>query len=205
MAGPSPSSEPDQLLSERQAGWRSRGAVGGDRYRRGARQIGEPASRCAVLPLSGVRQAHGTIASPDRFNAQYPPHIPLAARIRCPTPVGSRTTSRPVARAVPAPTSASLDYQVGRLLDRLDRLGLRESTLRALTSDNGRCTRDWRHWYRDQICTAASATCARREICTKGASVSRRWFGGPVGFPGRSHVEVERCTATMSCRRLRQS
>ena len=42
---------------------------------------------------------------------------------------------------------AHMDYQAGRILARLDALGLRENTVVVFTSDNGPVTRDWRHWY----------------------------------------------------------
>ena len=40
-----------------------------------------------------------------------------------------------------------MDFQIGRLLERLDRLALREDTVVVFTSDNGPVTADWRHWY----------------------------------------------------------
>lgn len=40
-----------------------------------------------------------------------------------------------------------LDYQIGRLLKRLDQLGLTENTLIIFTSDNGPVTTEWRHWW----------------------------------------------------------
>ena len=40
-----------------------------------------------------------------------------------------------------------LDFQVGRVLERLDRLRLRDDTVVVFTSDNGPVTEDWRHWY----------------------------------------------------------
>jgi arylsulfatase A-like enzyme len=54
-----------------------------------------------------------------------------------------------------------MDFQIGRLLDRLDALGLRDETLVIFTSDNGPVTTDWRHWWEVNL------------------------YGGTAGFRGR--------------------
>ncbi len=148
-------------------------------------------------------EPHGTIASPDRFNAQYAAHT---AGRPDPVPNAGRVPDNLAARG-PGEYYANvshLDYQVGRLLERLDRLGLRESTLVLFTSDNGPVTRDWRHWYEINL-AGVPATCAdARKICTTGASECRRSFGGPVDCRPVGPW-TNRCTATMSCRRLQRS
>lgn len=91
-------------------------------------------------------EPHGTIASPDRFNAQYaaytdgrPDPVPNAGKV--PDNLGARGPGEYYANV------SHLDYQVGRFLERLDKLGLRETTLVVFTSDNGPVTRDWRQWW----------------------------------------------------------
>jgi arylsulfatase A-like enzyme len=107
-------------------------------------------------------EPHGTIASPDRFNAQYAAHtagrpdpVPNAARV--PDNLAARGPGEYYANV------SHLDYQVGRLLERLDRLGLRESTLVLFTSDNGPVTRDWRHWYEINLYGSAGDLRGRKE------------------------------------------
>ena len=95
-------------------------------------------------------EPHASIASPDRFNAMYSAY--------------TRGTPEPVVNMDVPPDSleargpgeyyanvAHLDFQVGRLLDHLDDLGLRENTVVVFTSDNGPVTRDWRNWYEINI------------------------------------------------------
>jgi arylsulfatase A-like enzyme len=97
------------------------------------------------LYLSFV-EPHGTIASPDAFNAQYASHTTGAID---PVPNTGRVPDNLAARG-PGEYYANvshLDHQVGRVLERLDRLGLRDSTVVVFTSDNGPVTRDWRQWW----------------------------------------------------------
>jgi arylsulfatase A-like enzyme len=91
-------------------------------------------------------EPHGTIASPDAFNAQYAAHTD---GVPDPMPNAGQPPGNIAARG-PGEYYANvghMDHQVGRLLDRLDRLGLRDSTLVVFTSDNGPVTRDWRQWW----------------------------------------------------------
>jgi len=91
-------------------------------------------------------EPHGTIASPDRWNAKY---ASLTTGQTDPMPNDNRPPDNLAARG-PGEYYANvshLDFQVGRLLQALDRLGLREDTLVIFTSDNGPVTTDWRHWY----------------------------------------------------------
>jgi arylsulfatase A-like enzyme len=91
-------------------------------------------------------EPHGTIASPDRFNAKY---AALTTGKPDPMPNIGRAPDNLAARG-PGEYYANvshLDFQVGRFLQALDRLGLRDDTLLIFTSDNGPVTTDWRHWY----------------------------------------------------------
>ena len=45
------------------------------------------------------------------------------------------------------PNVSHMDYQIGRVLDKLDQLGLEENTLIIFTSDNGPVTNQWRYWW----------------------------------------------------------
>jgi len=91
-------------------------------------------------------EPHGTIASPEFFDALYSGFTtgkpdPMPNLNRPPDNVAARGPGEYFANVT------HLDYQVGRLLERLDQLGLRENTLVVFTSDNGPVTTDWRHWY----------------------------------------------------------
>jgi arylsulfatase A-like enzyme len=91
-------------------------------------------------------EPHGTIASPDWFNALY---SAFTTGQPDPFPNLGRPADNLAARG-PGEYYANvshLDYQIGRLLEGLDRLGLRDDTLVIFTSDNGPVTSDWRHWY----------------------------------------------------------
>ena len=89
-----------------------------------------------------------TARSPARSSS--PTSIPRSRR-------GARDRSRTEARS-PGNLAARgpgeyyanvthMDFQIGRLLERLDRLSLRDDTVVVFTSDNGPVTEDWRHWY----------------------------------------------------------
>lgn len=91
-------------------------------------------------------EPHGTVASPQPFTDLY-----RAFTTGKPEPFrnGGGVPSNLAARG-PGEYYASvthMDFQIGRLLGRLDGLGLRENTVVVFTSDNGPVTEDWRHWY----------------------------------------------------------
>jgi arylsulfatase A-like enzyme len=93
-----------------------------------------------------LAEPHGTIASPDRFNAQY---AAFTNGVPDPMPNTGRPPDNIAARG-PGEYYANvshMDHQVGRLVERLDQLGLRDTTLVFFTSDNGPVTRDWRQWW----------------------------------------------------------
>jgi arylsulfatase A-like enzyme len=91
-------------------------------------------------------EPHGTIASPDFFNALYSSFTtgkpdPMANENKVPDNLAARGPGEYYANVT------HLDYQIGRFLEGLDRRGLRETTLVVFTSDNGPVTTDWRHWW----------------------------------------------------------
>ncbi len=91
-------------------------------------------------------EPHGTIASPPWFTALYSSlttgePIPFPNLDRVPDNLAARGPGEYYANVT------HMDYQVGRLLARLEQLGLRDDTLVIFTSDNGPVTADWRHWY----------------------------------------------------------
>jgi arylsulfatase A-like enzyme len=91
-------------------------------------------------------EPHGTISSPDFFNALYSSLTtgrpdPMANDGRVPANLAARGPGEYYANVT------HLDFQIGRFLEGLDRRGLREETLVLFTSDNGPVTTDWRHWW----------------------------------------------------------
>ena len=94
-----------------------------------------------------VFEPHTTFANPDAFNAMYSDY--------------TEGTPEPFANGLPEPPSnleargpgeywaniTYMDFQIGRLLDALDRQGLSANTLVVFTSDNGPVTTDWRRWW----------------------------------------------------------
>jgi arylsulfatase A-like enzyme len=95
------------------------------------------------LPLV---EPHSTIASPAEWNALYAAYTdgrpdPFPNENRYPDNLAARGPGEYYA------SISHLDHEVGRLLERLDALGLRESSLVIFTSDNGPVTTDWRHWW----------------------------------------------------------
>jgi len=95
------------------------------------------------LPLA---EPHGTIASPDWFNALYSGFTrgrpdPFPNLGRPPDNLADRGPGEYYANV------SHMDFQVGRLLEGLDAMGLRDDTLVVFTSDNGPVTSDWRHWW----------------------------------------------------------
>jgi len=93
-----------------------------------------------------LAEPHGTIASPEFFNELY---SAFTRGTPDPFPNGGGIPPNLAARG-PGEYYANvthMDFQIGRLLERLDHLGLRDGTVVVFTSDNGPVTDDWRHWY----------------------------------------------------------
>ena len=95
------------------------------------------------LPLI---EPHSAIANPGWVNQIYseltsgePDPIPNALEI--PDNLAARGPGEYYANIT------YMDYQIGRLLRHLDRLGLRDETFLFFASDNGPVTTDWRHWW----------------------------------------------------------
>jgi len=93
-------------------------------------------------------EPHTPIENPPEFNARY------AAYTRGEiVPIPSGGAAPPEELLVPRGPGeyyaniAFLDAQLGRVLDTLDRLGLRENTIVIFTSDNGPVTSAWQSWY----------------------------------------------------------
>jgi len=91
-------------------------------------------------------EPHGTIASPEFFTDLYSALTrgrpePFANGGTIPANLAARGPGEYYANVT------HMDFQIGRLLERLDRLGLRDDTIVVFTSDNGPVTEDWRHWY----------------------------------------------------------
>jgi arylsulfatase A-like enzyme len=111
--------------------------------------IGFLESRRAGAPFFlyvAFAEPHGTIASPEFFTDLYSAFTrgrpePFANGAAIPSNLAARGPGEYYANVT------HLDFQVGRLLERIDRLGLRDDTLVIFTSDNGPVTEDWRHWY----------------------------------------------------------
>jgi arylsulfatase A-like enzyme len=106
---------------------------------------GRPATAPFFLYLP-FPEPHGTIASPDSFNAAYSAFTtgrpdPFPSEGRPPANLAARGPGEYYANV------SHLDFQIGRLLEGLDRLGLRDDTLVVFTSDNGPVTSEWRQWW----------------------------------------------------------
>jgi arylsulfatase A-like enzyme len=91
-------------------------------------------------------EPHGTIASPEFFTDLYSAFTkgrpdPFANGGVVPSNLAARGPGEYYANVT------HMDFQIGRLLERLDLLGLRDDTVVVFTSDNGPVTEDWRHWY----------------------------------------------------------
>jgi len=91
-------------------------------------------------------EPHGTIASPEFFTDLYSAFTrgrpdPFANGGAVPSDLAARGPGEYYANVT------HMDFQIGRLLERVDRLGLRDDTVVVFTSDNGPVTEDWRHWY----------------------------------------------------------
>ena len=107
----------------------------------GARDAGRP-----FFLYLAFAEPHGTVASPEFFTDLY-----RAFTRGQPEPFvnGGGVPGNLAARG-PGEYYANvthMDFQIGRLLEQMDRLGLRDDTLVVFTSDNGPVTEDWRHWY----------------------------------------------------------
>jgi arylsulfatase A-like enzyme len=91
-------------------------------------------------------EPHGTIASPEFFTDLYSAFTkgspePFANGGAVPANLAARGPGEYYANVT------HMDFQIGRFLEGLDRLGLRDDTIVVFTSDNGPVTEDWRHWY----------------------------------------------------------
>ncbi len=92
-------------------------------------------------------EPHSSIANPPAFNEMYAEY--------------TKGVAEPFVNGLPEPPSnlqargpgeyyaniSYLDFQLGRLLDHMDRRGLRDSTFVFFASDNGPVTTDWRKWW----------------------------------------------------------
>ena len=87
------------------------------------------------LPMAEV---HSEIASPDDFNAQYSEFTDGIIDLKN---LKNRGPGEYYANVT------YMDFQIGRLLDKLDNLKLNENTIVIFTSDNGPVTSDWRRWW----------------------------------------------------------
>ncbi len=85
-----------------------------------------------------LHEPHSEIASPDSFNIHY--------RQFTDGPVDLDNLMDRGPGEYYANVS-HLDFQVGRLMDKLDQLKLTERTLVIFTSDNGPVTNQWRYWW----------------------------------------------------------
>ncbi len=95
------------------------------------------------LPLI---EPHSTIANPSWVNQIYADLTsgqpdPIANTLDIPHNLAARGPGEYYANIT------YMDYQIGRLLRRIDRLGLRDNTFLFFASDNGPVTTDWRHWW----------------------------------------------------------
>ena len=91
-------------------------------------------------------EPHSTIANPSWVNQIYSELTsgepdPIANALDIPGNLAARGPGEYYANIT------YMDYQLGRLLRRLDRLGLRDDTFLFFASDNGPVTTDWRHWW----------------------------------------------------------
>jgi arylsulfatase len=137
-------------------------------------------------------EPHGTIASPDWFNAMYSAFTtgtpdPFPNQGRPPANLAARGPGEYYANV------SHLDFQIGRLLEGLDRLGLRDDTLVVFTSDNGPVTSDWRHWWEVNLYGSTAGLRGRKaDLYDGGIRVP-----AIVRWPG--HVASGRVTDAPSC------
>ena len=119
-----------------------------------------------------LHEPHSEIASPQPFLDMYAAFTSGQANSRVLTDRGPGEYFANVSH---------LDYQVGRLMKELDRLGLRDNTLVVFTSDNGPVTRDWRHWWEINMYGSSGSLRGRKDdLWESGIRVP-----GILRFPGR--------------------
>ncbi len=96
-------------------------------------------------------EPHATIANPPDYDVMYSQY--------------TRGVPDPFENGLPGPPTnleargpgeywanvTYMDHQIGRLLDRIDALGLHDDTFVFFASDNGPVTTDWRHWWEVNI------------------------------------------------------
>jgi arylsulfatase len=137
-------------------------------------------------------EPHGTIASPDWFNALYSAFTtgtpdPFPNEGHAPANLAARGPGEYYANV------SHLDFQIGRLLEGLDRLGLRDDTLVVFTSDNGPVTTDWRHWWEVNLYGSTAGLRGRKaDLYDGGIRVP-----AIVRWPG--HVAPGRVTDAPAC------
>ncbi|HGY55970.1 MAG TPA: hypothetical protein ENK44_09725 [Caldithrix abyssi] len=83
-------------------------------------------------------EPHSQIASPDSFNRMYSAFTHGKIDI---SKLEDRSPGEYYANVT------YMDYQIGRLLDKLERMDLRDNTLVIFLSDNGPVTNQWRYWW----------------------------------------------------------
>jgi arylsulfatase A-like enzyme len=110
------------------------------------RQVGGRDAARPFFLYVAFAEPHGTVASPEFFTDIYRAFTrgqpePFANGGGVPENLAARGPGEYYANVT------HMDFQIGRLLDGLDRLGRRDDTLVVFTSDNGPVTEDWRHWY----------------------------------------------------------
>ncbi|MEM9025699.1 MAG: sulfatase-like hydrolase/transferase, partial [Verrucomicrobiota bacterium] len=94
-----------------------------------------------------MNEPHTTIENPDEFNAMY---SGITDGEITPIPSGGAIPVEKLKARGPGEYYANItymDYQLGRVLDALDRLSLVEHTLVVFASDNGPVTRQWIRWW----------------------------------------------------------
>ncbi len=96
-------------------------------------------------------EPHSTIANPSDYNALYGDYTDGV-----PDPLENGLSTPPANLAARGPGEyyaniTYMDHQIGRLLDRVEELGLRDRTFVFFASDNGPVTTDWRRWWEINI------------------------------------------------------
>ncbi len=132
-----------QIVVDEALAWLGSGRGRGEPGAGGPRGSADAEPFFMYLPFA---EPHGTIASPEWFTDLYSVFTtgrpdPFPNEDRYPANLAARGPGEYYANVT------HLDHEIGRLLDRLDRLGLRDDTLVIFTSDNGPVTTDWRHWW----------------------------------------------------------